>query len=137
MDELKSFGLFTGNYPFESLELLAELTFGEDGYYFGVLEFNCEFIGYLCLYEESPSILALGDVAIKNEFRGKRISQRSISALLDEVFKVKPYQKIELTVRKINFPAIKCYENLKFKVVENLPEYYLDKEDALKMVYLP
>jgi ribosomal protein S18 acetylase RimI-like enzyme len=123
--------------PLESLESLAELAFGDDGYYFGVIEFNYEFVGYLCMYEKSSTALSIGDIVIINEYRGKRIAQRSISSFLDEIFKVKFYQKVELTVRKSNFSAIKCYENLNFKAVEIQSEYYLDKEDAHKMVYIP
>jgi len=119
--------------PLDSLESFVEVPFGEDGYYFGILEFNQEFIGFLCLYAESQDVLTLGDIVVKNEYRGKKISQRSISILLSEILKNRSYQKVELTVRKTNFPAIKCYENLNFKVLETLPEYYLDKEDALKM----
>lgn len=119
--------------PLDSLESFVEIAFGQDGYYFGVLEFNQEFAGFLCLYAESLDILTLGDIVVKNEYRGKKISQRSISTLLSEILKNRSYQKVELTVRKSNFPAIKCYENLNFKVLETLPEYYLDKEDALKM----
>ncbi len=119
--------------PLESLEELAVLAFGEEGYYFGVIEFNHEFIGYLCVYEKSSTIFSIGDIVIKHEFRGKRVAQRSISSFLGEIFRAKSYQRVQLTVRKSNFPAIKCYENLNFKVLETLPEYYLDKEDALKM----
>jgi ribosomal protein S18 acetylase RimI-like enzyme len=121
--------------PLESLESLSELFFGEDGYYFGTIEFNGEFVGYLCLYEKSLGIISLGDIVIKNEFRGRRFSERTISALLNEIFKAKTYEKVELTVRKGNLAAIKCYKKLNFKIIETLPEYYLDKEDALKMVF--
>lgn len=121
--------------PLVSLEAFVKLEFGQDSYYFGVLEFNQEFVGFLCLYEtdESPSILSLGDIVVKNEYRGKQISQRSIATLLSKILKIRSYQKVELTVRKSNFPAIKCYENLNFKVIETLQEYYFNKEDALKM----
>lgn len=119
--------------PLDSLESFVEVPLGEDGYYFGVLEFNQEFIGFLCLYEESSNVLTLGDIVVKNEYRGKKISQRSISALLSEIVKIKSYQKVELTVRKSNLPAIRCYENLNFRVLETLPEYYSNGEDAFKM----
>jgi ribosomal protein S18 acetylase RimI-like enzyme len=122
--------------PLDSLESFVQIAFGQEGYYFGVIEFNQDFIGFLCLYEtdESQSILSLSDIVVKKEHRGQKISQYCISALLSEILKNKSYQKVELTVRKTNFPAIKCYENLNFKVLETLPGYYLDKEDAFKMV---
>ncbi len=61
----------------------------------------------MCFYERSSDVLVLGDIVVKKEYRGKQISKRSISYLLNEI--------------------------LNFKILENLPGYYLNKEDALKM----
>lgn len=118
----------------ETLESLVNMELGEDGYYVGVITFRDEFAGFICLYEDSPNVLTLGDIVIKNECRNKKIAQRCISVLFDKISSSKIYENVELTVRKGNFSAIKCYEALNFKVVEVLSEYYLDKEDALRMV---
>ena len=119
--------------PHATLNLISKLSFGEKGYYFGVIELNKIFIGFLCFYEESSDVLILGDLVISKEYREKKLSHIVIQSLLNEILKIKSYKTLKLTVRRNNIPAIKCYVKLNFKTVEILDKYYFDNEDALKM----
>lgn len=117
----------------ETLLHISKLPFGSEGYYFVTIMLSDEFIGYLCFYEENKDLLNVGDIVIKNEFRKRKIAQKCISSLIELIEKMEKYKKITLNVRENNLSAIKCYENLYFKHVEVISQYYLDKENAIKM----
>ncbi|MEM3896759.1 MAG: ribosomal protein S18-alanine N-acetyltransferase, partial [Archaeoglobaceae archaeon] len=72
-------------------------------------------------------------IAVRKEFRGHGIGE----ALLREAIKrlrARGKTKIALEVRVSNKPAQELYKKLGFRIVDTIPSYYSDGEDAYYMV---
>ncbi len=124
------------NTPQETVSDISELHFGEHGYYMKVITVGEKFVGYLAFYEEDSDTLIIGDIVVKQKFRGKKVAQQSIARLLEEVSQIKKYKKVILTVRESNESAIKCYQKLNFNQIKVTSNYYTDKESAVEMELL-
>lgn len=80
---------------------------------------------------KNQNFIRLYTFCINPDFRGKGYGKQYLTLKLYELKKT--YKKIFLEVRKSNTNAIKLYENLGFKKVKILKDYYLN-EDGIKML---
>ncbi len=103
---------------------LADLSF--------IAELNNQPVGYVIARREFKENEIIGHViaiAVHPDFRGRGIGKRLMETVLQE-FKKLGVKKVYLEVRVNNLPALRLYEKLGFKIVEYIPSYYRDGEDA-------
>ena len=108
--------LLNGNLA--DLSLIAEIDNNPIGYVIARREFReNEIIGHVIA------------IAVHPEHRRKGIGRKLMETVLQE-FKKLGVKKVYLEVRVNNLPALRLYEKLGFKIVEYIPAYYRDGEDA-------
>lgn len=86
----------------------------------------------LMLYQKQVRVYS---IAIKNEYKGKGAGKELIKLAI-KVAGDYNVNKIVLEVDTNNDKLVKFYENLGFKIIKTLPNYYGKGEDAYKMSYL-
>lgn len=109
-------------------DLYIYLTYGSDML---VADVGGKIVGYIALMEMGLESKIMS-IAVKKEFRGMGIG----SKLLDEAIKrCKERGKIRLflEVRVSNTAAQRLYKKKGFKVIDTIPGYYSDGEDAYVM----
>jgi len=79
--------------------------------------------------------LRLFSIAVLPTFQGKGIGKQLIEYIL-QFARNNKFERISLEVIKSNEQLIRYYENLGFKITEELPEYYSKTEDGLRMVLM-
>ena len=99
---------------------------------FLVCEFQDKIIGFIIgirFQENTGRILMVG---IEKSFRRQGIAQSLFKELLKE-FREQFITTIELEVKTTNYDAICFYQKHHFKIVEKVPHFYQNGEDAFIM----
>ena len=97
---------------------------------FLIAERNYEAIGYIVAKTDCSRAHILS-IAIKNNWRRKRIGYVLLQMLIIKLKSKKKIYEIILEVEKNNIPAKTLYERVGFKLVKEIKNYYLNGEDAL------
>ncbi len=79
--------------------------------------------------------LRLFSIAVLPTFQGKGIGKQLMEHIL-QFARTNKFERISLEVIKSNEPLIRYYENLGFKITEELPEYYSKTEHGLRMALI-
>lgn len=94
---------------------------------------NTDIVGYaLVLYRTGTSLARLYSIAILPEMQGKGIARQLIEAAEDASRK-KLCAIMRLEVNVNNAPAIHLYNNLGYRTIGEIENYYDDGSDALRM----
>lgn len=98
-----------------------------------VADIGNKIAGYVVTMDVDKLTGKIVSIAVRKEFRGHGIGE----ALLREAIKrlrARGKTKIALEVRVSNKPAQELYKKLGFRIVDTIPSYYSDGEDAYYMV---
>ncbi|MEM2817575.1 MAG: ribosomal protein S18-alanine N-acetyltransferase, partial [Archaeoglobaceae archaeon] len=98
-----------------------------------VADIGNKIAGYVVTMDVDKITGKIVSIAVRKEFRGHGIGE----ALLREAIKrlrARGKTKIALEVRVSNKPAQELYKKLGFRIVDTIPSYYSDGEDAYYMV---
>jgi ribosomal-protein-alanine N-acetyltransferase len=71
--------------------------------------------------------------AVREGYRGKGIASYLLSTILGILSKLYDVTEVYLEVRVSNVVAVNLYKKFGFTIIQVLPEYYLDGEDAYLM----
>ncbi|MEM1578501.1 MAG: ribosomal protein S18-alanine N-acetyltransferase [Archaeoglobaceae archaeon] len=113
-----------------SFDVYIYLTYGTDLF---VAEIGGKVVGYVVTMDVDKFTGKIVSIAVRKEFRGKGIGEALMRRAIEKL-KMRGKQKIALEVRVSNKVAQQLYKKLGFKIVENIPSYYSDGEDAYYMV---
>ncbi|MEM3896121.1 MAG: ribosomal protein S18-alanine N-acetyltransferase, partial [Archaeoglobaceae archaeon] len=97
-----------------------------------VADIGNKIAGYVVTMDVDKITGKIVSIAVRKEFRGHGIGE----ALLREAIKrlrARGKTKIALEVRVSNKPAQELYKKLGFRIVDTIPSYYSDGEDAYYM----
>lgn len=89
-------------------------------------------IAYGFFYVIADTEAHIGNVCVREEYRGKGYGKLFLNNLLTEC-RLQQTVGATLEVRESNLVAIKLYESVGFKNVGKRPGYYNGKEDAIIM----
>lgn len=106
------------------------VTFGKD---LLVADIGSKIAGYIVtmdLDEFNGKIIAF---AVRREFRGMGIGKKLLAEAIKRL-ESRGKKRITLEVRVSNFQAQELYKKFGFRIVETIPAYYSDGEDAYLMV---
>lgn len=113
-----------------SFDMYVYLTYGSDIF---VADIGKKIVGYVVTMDLDQFRGKIVSIAVKKEFRGSGIGEYLMKRAIERL-KEKGKKEISLEVRVSNKIAQKLYEKLGFKIVETIPSYYMDGEDAYYMV---
>ncbi|MEM0303449.1 MAG: ribosomal protein S18-alanine N-acetyltransferase [Archaeoglobaceae archaeon] len=113
-----------------SFDMYIYLTYGSDIF---VADIGKKIVGYVVTMELDKLRGKIISLAVKKEFRGSGIGEYLMRRAIERL-REKGKKEIALEVRVSNKIAQKLYEKLGFKIVETIPNYYSDGEDAYYMV---
>ena len=104
------------------------ITFGSD---LIVADIGGRVVGYIALvdYGREAKIISF---AVKREFRGKGIGTKLLKTAIERC-KQRGKERILLEVRVSNTTAQRLYKKNGFKIIDVIPNYYDDGEDAYLM----
>jgi len=104
------------------------ITFGSD---LIVADIGGRVVGYIAIvdYGREAKIISF---AVKREFRGKGIGTKLLKAAIERC-KRRGKERILLEVRVSNSIAQRLYKKNGFKIIDVIPNYYNDGEDAYLM----
>jgi len=104
------------------------ITFGSD---LIVADIGGKVVGYIALvdYGREAKIISF---AVKREFRGKGIGTKLLKTAIERC-KQRGKERILLEVRVSNTTAQRLYKKNGFKIIDVIPNYYDDGEDAYLM----
>ncbi|WP_438862771.1 GNAT family N-acetyltransferase [Neptunicella sp.] len=98
-----------------------------------LMELDGQIVGYcMALMPNHPRSARLYSIAVLAEYRGKRIANQLIEAMLREL-KQRGYSKVRLEVRCSQHKVQSLYQQFGFVTVAELAEYYADNESAFRM----
>ena len=72
-------------------------------------------------------------IAVRDEYRGRRIGSKLVTAAVTAM-KAKGADEIVLETETVNAAAIRLYENLGFLRAKRLYKYYLNSNDAFRLI---
>lgn len=113
-----------------SFDMFVYLTYCND---LLVADIGNKVVGYVVTMDVDKTTGKIVSIAVRKEFRRHGIGE----ALLREAIKrlrARGKKKVALEVRVSNEPALELYKKLGFKIVDTIPGYYSDGEDAYYMV---
>lgn len=113
-----------------SFDMYIYLTYGSDIF---VADIGKKIVGYVVTMELDKLRGKIISLAVKKEFRGSGIGEYLMRRAIERL-REKGKKEIALEVRVSNKIAQKLYEKLGFKILETIPNYYSDGEDAYYMV---
>ncbi|MDI9610235.1 MAG: ribosomal protein S18-alanine N-acetyltransferase [Archaeoglobales archaeon] len=113
-----------------SFDMYVYLTYGSDLF---VADIGNKIVGYVVTMDLDQFRGKIVSLAVRKEFRGSGIGEYLMKRAIERL-KEKGKKEIALEVRVSNKIAQKLYEKLGFKIVETIPSYYSDGEDAYYMV---
>ncbi|MDI9642056.1 MAG: ribosomal protein S18-alanine N-acetyltransferase [Archaeoglobaceae archaeon] len=113
-----------------SFDMYVYLTYGSDLF---VADIGNKIVGYVVTMDLDQFRGKIVSLAVRKEFRGSGIGEYLMKRAIERL-KEKGKKEIALEVRVSNKIAQKLYEKLGFKIVETIPGYYSDGEDAYYMV---
>lgn len=130
VDEISIFEQKCFSSPWGKMTLFNEILSDNSTYLVIVRE------GEIIAFGGYQNIVGQGHIttmAVKEEYRNKKIGSLLLSTLINQARKEKIFD-MTLEVRRSNFKAIKLYEKFDFKIYGKRKEYYSDnKEDAYIM----
>ncbi|ADB57514.1 ribosomal-protein-alanine acetyltransferase [Archaeoglobus profundus DSM 5631] len=106
------------------------VTYGSD---LLVADIGGKVVGYIAVMDIDRETSKIVSLAVKKEFRRKGIGTKLLSTAIERC-KERGKKKIILEVRVSNYPAQNLYKKMGFKIVDVIPNYYQDGEDAYLMV---
>ena len=106
------------------------VTYGSD---LLVADIGGKVVGYVAVMDIDRETSKIVSLAVKKEFRRKGIGYKLLSTAIERC-KGRGKKKVMLEVRISNYPAQNLYKKIGFKIVDIIPNYYQDGEDAYLMV---
>ena len=106
------------------------VTYGSD---LLVADIGGKVVGYVAVMDIDRETSKIVSLAVKKEFRRKGIGYKLLSTDIERC-KERGKKKVMLEVRISNYPAQNLYKKIGFKIVDIIPNYYQDGEDAYLMV---
>lgn len=113
-----------------SFDMFVYLTYCNDLF---VADIGNKVVGYVVTMDVDKVTGKIVSIAVRKEFRRRGIGETLLRRAIERL-KAKGKNKIALEVRTSNKPAQELYKKLGFKIVETIPSYYSDGEDAYYMV---
>ncbi len=104
-------------------------TFGSD---LLVADVGGKVVGYIAIMSLSREEAKIISFAVRKKFRRKGIGKRLLKAAIERC-RERGKKKILLEVRVSNFIAQNLYKKMGFKIIDIIPNYYTDGEDAYLM----
>jgi len=104
------------------------VTFGSD---LIVADIGGKVVGYIAIMDLGKEAKIIS-FAVKKEFRGKGIGSKLLRAAIDRC-RQKGKERLLLEVRVSNEVAQRLYKKNGFKIIDVIPNYYNDGEDAYLM----
>ncbi|HKI87846.1 MAG TPA: GNAT family N-acetyltransferase, partial [Draconibacterium sp.] len=89
--------------------------------------------GSATVYIFHKKTLRLFSIAVLPQYKGSGIGKQLLEYII-QMARLKKFERISLEVRKSEKWLIRYYENVGFKLVEELPGYYSPTEDGLRMI---
>ena len=89
-------------------------------------------IGYLAVKLKTAGIVHVVSLAVRPEYRNKKVAKRILSVVHDH-FKKENISYFFLEVKDTNTPAINLYRSLGYEIFEFRKEYYPDNSNAYLM----
>lgn len=99
---------------------------------FLVAEKNHKIIGFLIGVITNPDTAKILMLGVYKHSRKQNVGSRLINHFFNKI-KQKNIKNVELEVRIDNKIAIKFYEKHNFKIIEKIPNFYQNQEDAFNM----
>ncbi|PLX40015.1 MAG: N-acetyltransferase [Deltaproteobacteria bacterium] len=97
-------------------------------------ELDGKTIGYAILLTPTTSKRSrLYSIAVKSSYRGRGIGRAIIGKVIG-IAAALEYEELSLEVRKSDLNTIKIYEEEGFRILKELPGYYEDGTDGIRMV---
>ena len=121
---------FKDPYPIHLLAMLQTL-YPE---LFLVAVVNNNIVGYVSAVVRREQVGHIVSICVHPMYRRRGIAtllMKEVERRLKEIFSICTFR---LEVRVSNTPAINLYQKLGYKIVERLPRYYQDGEDAYVMI---
>ncbi len=106
------------------------VTYGSD---LLVADIGGKVVGYIAVMDVDRETSKVVSLAVKKEFRRMGIGTRLLKSAIERC-KERGKKKVMLEVRVSNYPAQRLYKKMGFKIVDVIPNYYHDGEDAYVMV---
>lgn len=113
-----------------SFDMYIYLTYGSDIF---VADLGNKIAGYVVTMDLDKLRGKIVSLAVRKEFRGAGIGEYLMKRAIERL-KEKGKKEIALEVRISNTIAQRLYKKLGFRIVETIPSYYSDGEDAYYMV---
>ena len=113
-----------------SFDMYVYLTYGSDIF---VADIGNKIVGYVVTMDLDQLRGKIVSLAVRKEFRGIGIGEHLMRRAIERL-REKGKKEIALEVRVSNRVAQRLYEKLGFRIVETIPNYYSDGEDAYYMV---
>lgn len=113
-----------------SFDMFIYLTYGSDIF---VADIGNKIVGYVVTMELDKLRGKIVSLAVRKEFRGGGIGEFLMRRAIERL-RERGKKEIALEVRVSNKIAQRLYEKLGFRIVETIPNYYSDGEDAYYMV---
>ncbi len=105
------------------------VTYGSD---LLVADIGGKVVGYVAIMDIDRENSKIVSLAVKKEFRRRGIGTKLLSTAIERC-KERNKKKILLEVRVSNYIAQKLYKKMGFRIVDVIPNYYQDGEDAYLM----
>lgn len=105
------------------------LTYGSD---LLVADIGTKLAGYIVTMDVDKDVGKIISFAVREEYRGFGIGSMLLKKAIERL-KAKGKKRVILEVRVSNTPAQNLYKKFGFKVVDIIPNYYSDGEDAFLM----
>ncbi|WP_456327836.1 ribosomal protein S18-alanine N-acetyltransferase [Archaeoglobus sp.] len=106
------------------------VTYGSD---LLVADIGGKVVGYIAVMDMDRETSKIVSLAVKKEFRRKGIGTKLLSTAIERC-RERGKKRVMLEVRVSNYPAQNLYKKIGFKIVDVIPNYYQDGEDAYLMV---
>jgi len=97
-----------------------------------VADIGGKVVGYVAIMDIDRENSKIVSLAVKKEFRRRGIGTKLLSTAIERC-KERNKKKILLEVRVSNYIAQKLYKKMGFRIVDVIPNYYQDGEDAYLM----
>ncbi len=98
-----------------------------------VADIGGKVVGYVVTMDVDKLTGKIVSIAVRKEFRGMGIGEALLRRAIEKL-RAKGKTRIALEVRVSNKAAQELYKKLGFRVINTIPNYYSDGEDAYYMV---
>ena len=105
------------------------VTYGSD---LLVADIGGRVVGYIAVMDIDRYTSKIVSFAVKKEFRNRGIGTKLLSTAIERC-KSRGKRRILLEVRVSNYIAQHLYKKMGFRIVDTIPNYYQDGEDAYLM----